>query len=555
MKNEVENFIKLEKIKERKQLLFFLIIFLIFFFTPLLSVFINKIVEDSLLNAEIDKIRAEGYPTTFKELAIWYQNGNNLPKTNQNTTKIPDSENSAVTLTQAFSLMVNNVADPTLKKINTKLPDDEYEKWYQSGNNGTYINCKYIIVAGTFDVKKFLINPLPEKILELNKIYLAANKKALKKIDFALTQPFCIFPNTGNIMTNPSFFLNLSEMRQIARLFAMKFKIAVEENRVDEAIDAINSGIKFVDKWDNSPYLITYLVNIACRGIAYNNIQWLLNKKSLNEKQLQRLSEIISNEPSSDLMEIALRTELPFALSKESGKMIGEHLLKHIPFVDNALARQFQPLGTFIAKYTGLIAQENILYIKTMNEYVKLIKYDFLDAEKIADKISKKTKNSYFLQAQEMLSCNKMVLNSYTKLVVAHRNILTAIAVERYNLKYKKLPQSLDELVPEFLKKIPIDPFDAKPLKYKKCNITMELAEKMTDEEIKKIPKPKKESNIPNVKYWHTPFYGYKTLDTTRLGYMIYSISDNKKDNGGTPGQSYGHKTDITFTIIRKGLK
>lgn len=40
-----------------------------------------------------------------------------------------------------------------------------------------------------------------------------------------------------------------------------------------------------------------------------------------------------------------------------------------------------------------------------------------------------------------------------------------AVAVTAYQLKNKKYPATLDDLVPEFLPAIPIDPFDHKPLK------------------------------------------------------------------------------------------
>ena len=41
-----------------------------------------------------------------------------------------------------------------------------------------------------------------------------------------------------------------------------------------------------------------------------------------------------------------------------------------------------------------------------------------------------------------------------------------AIACERYRRKHGKLPQSLEEVVPEFLPQVPTDPFDGEPLRY-----------------------------------------------------------------------------------------
>jgi hypothetical protein len=40
----------------------------------------------------------------------------------------------------------------------------------------------------------------------------------------------------------------------------------------------------------------------------------------------------------------------------------------------------------------------------------------------------------------------------------------TALAIERYRLKHSQLPSTLDDLVPDFLDAIPLDPFTARPL-------------------------------------------------------------------------------------------
>ena len=59
---------------------------------------------------------------------------------------------------------------------------------------------------------------------------------------------------------------------------------------------------------------------------------------------------------------------------------------------------------------------------------------------------------SVFLNAARMRACNDAAD--------------TGIAIERYRRKHGKLPEKLDELVPEFLPQVPIDPFDGQPLRY-----------------------------------------------------------------------------------------
>jgi hypothetical protein len=47
-------------------------------------------------------------------------------------------------------------------------------------------------------------------------------------------------------------------------------------------------------------------------------------------------------------------------------------------------------------------------------------------------------------------------------------SLLVLVAVERYRLKHRKWPDSLEALKPGLLKDIPLDPFDGKPIRYRK---------------------------------------------------------------------------------------
>jgi hypothetical protein len=72
----------------------------------------------------------------------------------------------------------------------------------------------------------------------------------------------------------------------------------------------------------------------------------------------------------------------------------------------------------------------------------------------------------------------------------ACRVVVTAIALKRFQLKLGKLPETLNDLVPEFSPAAPIDPYDGKPLRY------------------------------------------HPNADGT---YLLYSIGEDGKDDGGDP--------------------
>ncbi len=48
--------------------------------------------------------------------------------------------------------------------------------------------------------------------------------------------------------------------------------------------------------------------------------------------------------------------------------------------------------------------------------------------------------------------------------------VTTALAVERFRLDRGRLPGQLQELTPQFLEAIPMDPFDGAPLRYRRLD-------------------------------------------------------------------------------------
>lgn len=80
---------------------------------------------------------------------------------------------------------------------------------------------------------------------------------------------------------------------------------------------------------------------------------------------------------------------------------------------------------------------------------------------------------------------------------IARNVAVTAIALKRYQLRHDHLPDTLDQLVPEFVKSVPTDCMNGRPLRYR------------------------------------------RNTDGT---FLLYSVGDNGKDDGGNPAWE---KTDV----------
>ena len=73
----------------------------------------------------------------------------------------------------------------------------------------------------------------------------------------------------------------------------------------------------------------------------------------------------------------------------------------------------------------------------------------------------------YLLSAMMVPNTSKAVQTT-VRHETQRRLTVTALALKRYQLRLQRLPEKLDELVPEFLAAVPVDPMDAQPLRYRR---------------------------------------------------------------------------------------
>jgi hypothetical protein len=97
------------------------------------------------------------------------------------------------------------------------------------------------------------------------------------------------------------------------------------------------------------------------------------------------------------------------------------------------------------------------------------------------------------------------VASAFLRTMAECRCAAVGFALERYRLDHQKWPRSLEDLVPAYLAKVPADPFDGQPLRYR-------------------------------------PF---------DQGVKVYSVGDDGVDNGGAlDGPPTGPGNDVGFRLL-----
>lgn len=559
MKNN--EFLERARVRKKRKIIIIVSVVIAIMFMPILTLMIMKQYTDNQLQNMLNDIRKNGYPTNFEEMAVWYKNGNKFLKEGEKAINVPDSENAAVLLNQGFKLFVDNVPNPSFKKPPQKESGNKYEDYYNSQNNskGEFIDDEYLISVGFLKDKLFLFTPLPENIVKLNKIYLDANRPALKKIEEAIKKPYCKF---DIVSKKTSYIPKLYKVRHGAKLFSLKAKLAIEDNNIDKSISEIKSAKELSNVLRNQPYLNTCYYRTVCESIVIEDLLYLLNKKQLSRSQLIELSKIVSEEPNGDYLQFALKTERVFVFDKEHDLYIATIVVNGLSFgaIKNGVIIN-SSFTLWLAEFSGLMAQNRLLYLKYTERYIQISKSEYFE---VKDDLTEIRNERYALPDVygflKYYLCYEEVFKSRSLIIAEYRLARSAIAIELYKLKYHKLPEALSDLVPEFLDSVPIDPFDGKPLRYKICEVVKKQAVKMSKEErAKYIAKKKKRSSYgfgemfggQSEKYnFNNPLNGYKIIEQKRSGYMIYSVGKDCKDDGGMPNKS-GSNSDLTWAVLR----
>jgi hypothetical protein len=319
------------------------------------------------------------------------------------------------------------------------------------------------------------------------------NAEALQLLHQAAAMKSCRYPiDLTKGMTTPLHHLN--SVRQ----------------EPQQAVESVLASLALSRSLNQEPMIISYLVHVACQGIALESLERILNRTSLTDEQLTKLAAAIEESENQQALTRAFVGECCCGLGYFEGLRRGKMPLKDISSLWDE-----EPVWSLflipIYRATGLLQLDERQYLDIMEQYVQdaqLPLPEGIDASHAASEKADRLPRLRIVSRALQPAFDKVVIKEGRR-DAKIRDAETALAIERYRLVNGRLPTQLSDLVPTFLRSVPSDPFDGKPLRYK----------------------------------------------TLSNGYMVYSVGDDREDNGGveknSKGVSWVPGTDITFTIER----
>ena len=424
-----------------------------------------RLALNQLLAAEMAGIREKSYPVTLAELNRWYP-------------RVPPGENRAVVLGKAFaSLSAQSDLSYSLREKPAILPSQK--------------------------------NPLADPQERTVEDYLTGNGEALALLHQAYDIPRSRFPinlSTLSIMPYP----HLGNLLRSAHLLETEAANHTECASAQSAVVSIQSLFALSHSLVKEPLVRSHLARIDCQGIAVGSLQNLLSKTSLTDAQLEALGSALAKADDQrglarafigqrcigirgfDMMRETMDlTALPVARSLPPGQRLFVNL--NVLFSSPA----------YLYDLCGFLQWDELNYLRLMDRYIQTAQTSFPErigaAQALRSSLERQGKLHALSRAWLRGMNGSRVILKDAVTTARLRAARVAIAIERFRLARGQLPRTLADLDPFGMRAMPDDPFNGRPVRYKRLSSR----------------------------------------------YVVYSIGEDAKDDGGD------EKKDVTFIVER----
>ena len=324
--------------------------------------------------------------------------------------------------------------------------------------------------------------------------YLAANAQALELLHkaAAMGKKGCRFHldfSLGYDMPVP----HLMDLRHATRLLYLQALMKVEGGKPDEAETVIADSFAAARALLKEPLLISQLVRMAVISVSASTLERVLSRTALGDRQLTDLSKAIASQENPE----------PLMRGMVGERCCVEDLFNDSSRYDNEPVNK---LGTALLlwRWSGFKVTDHLKYLQLMTEVVSAAGGSTREMRDLPKDLEKEVQQApkYYLLTRLLVPDLSRVYEEQLRMLSHLRAARAAIAVERFRAANGRLPDSLDELVPKFLDAVPADPFDDKPIRYRKVAkgyVTYSVGPDLTDAGGReRDPKdPKAPYNIP----------------------------------------------------------
>ncbi|HXR47615.1 MAG TPA: hypothetical protein VN784_09265 [Candidatus Limnocylindrales bacterium] len=340
---------------------------------------------------------------------------------------------------------------------------------------------------------------------------LASSETELDQLRAASNRPYARYPVVYD-MENPWGILlpHLGNIKRTVQRMQLRACAELAAGRSDDALADVKLMLYLADSVKTEPFLISYLVRLACVHLAIQSVWEGLAEHAWSDAQLQELQASLQQYDFFAPMEQSLAGE-------RAAGILTADLLARGKYNLNILTMDPSQSGSGAANLFGRIVPHGWYYLEQLN-YCRLFQlqlngaFDVEERQVFPAQIESNTtalEQAFAGRNPFTTICTRHQLLAVIMLPALHKipmraaaaqtaadEAAIACALERYRLANGQFPETLEALAPRFISQLPHDVISGEPYKYHR---------------------------------------------TTGGQFVLYSIGWNEKDDGGAPGQTLFH--------------
>jgi len=392
----------------------------------------------------LQALRAAGYPTSFAELAQY--------------TKLPEGvDNGAEVYISALAAYVPPVDEANMPVLG-KAP------WPARGT------------------------PLPGAMAQAISKCLAANQPCLSLLREAAGIEHCRYDHDyTQTVPLPVERKNCAQLLSVAALYH------AYQGETDATMTCIRDGLRISDSLRREPALIGHLMRISFIRMTLEGLERSLSLATFTDRQLKDLDEMLTRTAGTLDLRQAMITERCSLIEmcqnpwRFAGPGSGLPFRKIPGLTDVCLADTLEYMEKRI-EVCALPPTERLQPLRQIDHDIQRLSFLHLLTKILTPALTRVAELDLRRQAHVDMT-------------------RAALALERYRLATAQVPEQLAELVPQYLERVPLDPFDGQPIRYRRTN----------------------------------------------PGYLLYSIDTDGQDNGGRERDMVkkGEPYDLCFIVTR----
>jgi hypothetical protein len=308
-------------------------------------------------------------------------------------------------------------------------------------------------------------------------------------------------------------------LREFARLLRAEALQRKRKGDVDGALESCQTILKLCRHMDDEPYLIAFLVQRAIFAIGARAL-W---------------DEVLSDADASATAYRAVLAELrawdierAFVRALKGERVFTNEMYEWLRSETQKLRNPFSLWQTFVGeKSVDLVfllsprnwfAENQLLMLQFHRQLISVaqkgVPYDRQQVRQLIAEFKRKCRKGWTVTlgkreiswgryplAEVSIDTYDPLLNRVTDTHALQRVTMTALALRLYRKENGRYPENLQQLVPKYLPSVPIDPYDGKPLRYRKL----------------------------------------------QKGFKVWSVGGNRKDDGGVKVQDWWRKGDLVL--------